>query len=211
MVDSSDGERAAAPPALSDETLVLRARARDLDAFEALVERHEDRLYRLALRLLRDEEGAREVLQEALFAAWRRLDQFEGKAQFGSWLYRIVANAALMALRSRRRHPEVSVEALEPARLEATAAAGGGFGAGPNWARRPDEELQSQELRRHIEEALETLPEGQRLVFLLRDVDDLSTEETADLLGVNVPTVKTRLHRARLALREAITEYFTRA
>jgi RNA polymerase sigma-70 factor (ECF subfamily) len=194
---------------VDDDTLVGRAQARDLGAFEELVARHEERLYRMAMRLLRNENDAREVLQEGLLSAWQNLGGFAGRAQFGSWIYRVVANAALMLLRSRRRHPSISVEDLPDAALDAAAAAGD-MEAGGDWSRRPDEQLQSSELKRHIQAAADGLPEILRLVFVLRDVEGLSTEETAELLGITVPTVKTRLHRARLALRAAITDYFER-
>ncbi len=198
------------PPAnLSDDQLVERARARDLAAFEELVGRHEERLYRVAMRLLRNENDAREVLQDALLSAWQNLDGFAGRAQFGTWIYRVTVNGALMLLRSRRRRPTVSVEDMTAADLdeavdESMASSGG------DWSKRPDEQLQSGELKAHIQEALDRLPEILRLVFLLRDVEGLSTEETADMLNVTVPTVKTRLHRARLALRQSINDYFER-
>jgi RNA polymerase sigma-70 factor (ECF subfamily) len=117
-----------------------------------------------------------------------------------------------MLLRSQRRHPQVAVQDVEPeAFSEAVLRASESFGAGTDWSKRPDEQLQSVELRRHIQTSVEALPESQRAVFLLRDVDGLSTEDTAELLGLSVPTVKTRLHRARLALRAAIGRYFEKA
>jgi RNA polymerase sigma-70 factor (ECF subfamily) len=200
---------ATAAPVPSDEELVERARRRDLGAFEELVARHEDRLYRAAVRLVRNDNDAREVLQEGLLSAWRRLDSFQGQSQFGSWLYRVVVNTALMLLRTRRRHPAVSVEDLPPGTLDGATSEELG-GAGGDWSKRPDEQLQSAELKQHIQTAVDALPEILRVVFVLRDAEGLSTEETADILGITVPTVKTRLHRARLALRQAITDYFER-
>jgi RNA polymerase sigma-70 factor (ECF subfamily) len=202
-------ETPAASPAPTDDELVARARGRDLAAFEELVARHEDRLYRAAVRLLRNDNDAREVLQEGLLSAWRRLDSFQGQSQFGSWLYRVVVNSALMLLRSRRRHPAVSVEDLPPGTLD-EATGDDASGAGGDWSKRPDEHFQSAELKQHIQAAVDGLPEILRVVFVLRDAEGLSTEETAELLGITVPTVKTRLHRARLALRRAITDYFER-
>jgi RNA polymerase sigma-70 factor (ECF subfamily) len=191
----------------SDDELVARARARDLSAFEELVDRHEDRLYRVAMRLLRNENDAREVLQDALVSAWQNLDSFAGRAQFGSWIYRVTVNAALMLLRSRRRRPTVSVDDLSPTALD-EAVQDSHLVSGSDWSKRPDEQLQSGELKEHIQAALDTLPEILRVVFVLRDVEGMSTEETADILAITIPTVKTRLHRARLALREAIGRYF---
>ena len=195
--------------ALSDDELVTRARGNDVAAFEELIGRHEEKVYRLAMRFTRNETDAAEILQETFLSAWRNLESFQGKAQFASWLYRVAVNAALMLLRSQRRHPQVAVEDVTPEALgEAAKDASPGLGAGTDWSKRPDEQFQSEELRRQIQAAVDLLPETQRSVFLLRDVDGLSTEETGELLGLSLPTVKTRLHRARLALREAITRYF---
>ena len=208
--DVTDAASSVTPlSALSDDELVTRARGNDVAAFEELVGRHEEKVYRLAMRFTRNETDAREILQETFLSAWRNLDGFAGKSQFASWLYRVAVNAALMLLRSQRRHPQVAVEDVTPEALgEAAKDASPGLGAGTDWSRRPDDQFQSEELRRQIQAAVDRLPESQRSVFLLRDVDGLSTEETGDLLGVSLPTVKTRLHRARLALREAITHYF---
>lgn len=191
----------------SDDELVEKAKAGDFPAFEQLVTRHQERVYRLALRMMGTESDAQEVVQDALLSAWRNLSKFEGKAQFGSWLYRIAANAALMMLRSRRRHPQVSMEDILIEGADDVGPDGFG-GGGDDWSKRPDDQLQSTELRNAIQSAVDALPEAARTVFLVRDVEGLSTEETAEMLGLSVPAVKTRLHRARLSLREAITRYF---
>jgi len=197
----------AAQPVETDEELVARARNKDFGAFEQLLDRYEDKIFRLAYRFVRNETEAKEVLQDTFLSIWRKLDTFKGDSQFGSWLYRVAANTALMRLRAQRRHPEVSTEELPAGYLDT-------FGAlpptGENWAKRPDDELQSGELRQHIQTATDALPEIYRTVFLLRDVEGLSTEETAEILDISVPTVKTRLHRARIALRDTITSYFNK-
>jgi RNA polymerase sigma-70 factor (ECF subfamily) len=194
-------------PPVSDEELVERARAKDFSAFEQLLDRYEDKIFRLAYRFVRNETEAKEVLQDTFLSIWRKLDTFKGDSQFGSWLYRVAANTALMRLRAQRRHPEISTEELPIGYLDS-------YGQvpppGENWSKRPDDELQSDELRRHIQSAADALPEIYRTVFLLRDVEGLSTEETGEILGISVPTVKTRLHRARIALRDAITNYFNK-
>jgi RNA polymerase sigma-70 factor (ECF subfamily) len=194
-----------APAVVTDEDLVARARNKDFAAFEELVDRYEDKIFRLAFRFVRNETEAKEIVQDTFLLVWRKLDTFKGDAQFGSWLYRVATNAALMRLRAQRRHPEVSTEELPIDYLD-------NYGqlpaAGENWAKRPDDELQSDELRRRIQKAVDELPEIYRTVFLIRDVEGLSTEETAEVLEISIPTVKTRLHRARLALRDAITRYF---
>lgn len=194
---------------LSDDALVARAKEKDFEAFETLVERYQDKVYRLAFRFMRNETEAKEIVQETLLSVWRKLDGFKGDSQFSSWLYRVTANAALMRLRTQRRHPEVSTEELDPSFLDRGGPAYGQVTSpGDNWARRPDDELQSEELRTQLQRAIDDLPEIYRTVFLIRDVDGFSTEETAEALDISVPTVKTRLHRARIALREAIAKYF---
>jgi RNA polymerase sigma-70 factor (ECF subfamily) len=194
-------------PAPTDEELVERVRNKDFGAFEQLLDRYEDKIFRLAYRFVRNESEAKEVLQDTFLSIWRKLDTFKGDSQFGSWLYRVAANTALMRLRAQRRHPEVSTEELPVGYLD-------NYGQlpppGENWAKRPDDELQSDELRRHIQSAVDALPEIYRTVFLLRDVEGLSTEETGEILSISVPTVKTRLHRARIALRDTISGYFNK-
>jgi len=204
---SPDSLKPSALAGLTDEVLVGRARNKDVAAFEELLGRYEDKLYRLAMRFVRNENDAQEILQEVFLSAWRNLPGFEGRAQFGSWMYRVTVNAALMFLRARNRHPEVMLDDIEPGTLHKVAEQSV-HGSSEDWSQRPDEQFQSEELRRHIQTAVDALPDGLRTVFLVRDVEGLSTEETADLLGLSLPAVKTRLHRARLALREAIGQYF---
>jgi RNA polymerase sigma-70 factor (ECF subfamily) len=210
-IDKPQPQAAAPAVEISDEVLVERARAKDEAAFEALVGRYEDKLYRLAMRFVRNETDAQEILQDAFLSAWRNLPTFEGRAQFSSWMYRVTVNAALMLLRSRNRHPEVTVDDIEPSALnDAVVENGQMMRSSADWSQRPDEQLQSEEMRKHIQVSVDALPDGLRTVFLLRDVEELSTEDTAEMLGLSVPAVKTRLHRARLALREAIGRYFSR-
>jgi len=188
------------PPDLSsltDDELIARARQKDFSAFEALLERYEDKVFRLAYRFVRNESDAKEILQDTFLSVWRKLDTFKGDSQFSSWVYRVAANTALMRLRSQRRHPQISTEDLPPGFLDGfRPATGGGAGLahlpspGENWAKRPDEQLQSDELRRHIQAAVDALPELYRTVFLVRDVEGLSTEETAEVLGISVATLK---------------------
>lgn len=197
----------AAQPVVTDEELVARARAKDFGAFEELVDRYEDKIFRLAYRFVRNETDAKEIVQDTFLSVWRKLDTFKGDAQFGSWLYRVAANAALMRLRAQRRHPEVSTEELPIDYLD-------NYGhlptQGENWAKRPDDELQSDELRRRIQKAVDELPDIYRTVFLVRDVEGLSTEETAETLGLTISAVKARLFRARLRLREDLAKFFKR-
>ena len=207
MATPTTSDPAATPP-VTDEELVTRARAKDFGAFEQLVDRYEDKVYRLAFRFVRNETEAKEIVQDTFLSVWRKLDTFKGDAQFGSWVYRVAANAALMRLRSQRRHPEVSTEELPIDFLDTYGQIP--TGGDNNWARRPDDELQSDELRRRIQAAVDELPEIYKTVFLIRDVEGLSTEETGEILDISVPTVKTRLHRARIALRDHISTYFNK-
>ncbi len=190
----------------TDGELVTRASAGDGAAFAELVQRHQDRIYGLALHLLRDAGEAEEVVQEAFLAALEKLQSFRGDAAFTTWLHRVAANAALMRLRRRRRSPEaVAAEPLEEllprfdgsGRIEAET----GAGAHHDWSKRADEQLADRQIRRAVEREVQNLPEDYRIVFLLRDVEGLSSEEMAEALGISVAAVKSRLHRARLVLR----------
>lgn len=193
---------------LSEADLVRRACGKDVGAFEELVGRTEDKLFRLAMRFVRNESDAQEILQNAYLAAWLSLPSFEGRSQFGSWMHRVTVNASLMFLRVRDRHPEVAVDIVEPTEEgDASRQVGEQTGVCNNWAQRPDEEVQMAELRRQIEIAVRSLPERVRATFLLRHVDEMSTEDAAGSLGISIPAVKTRLHRARKALRESLGSY----
>jgi RNA polymerase sigma-70 factor (ECF subfamily) len=197
------------PDGAADRELVERAQKGDGEAFAKLVDRHQRQLYRLALRMTGSEADAQEVLQEAFLNAYQKLPLFRGEAQFSSWLYRIAANSALMRLRRKRRAPDSVPD--EPIELGAPRFdQQGGFETPPrsDWSQRADEKLESRELGDAIEKAVRELPEDYRTVFLLKDVDGLSNEDIAQALDLSVPAVKSRLHRARLALREKLGEFF---
>ena len=192
-----------------DTELVLRAQKGDAQAFAQLVSRHQRQLYRLAFRMTQSEADAQEILQEAFLNAFQKLPNFRGEAQFSSWLYRIAANSALMRLRRKRRAPDTLPD--EPLELTGPKfSAEGTFEAAPysDWSQRADEKLLSSELGKAIDVAVKDLPDDYRTVFLLKDVDGLSNEEIADALDLTVPAVKSRLHRARLALREKLGDFF---
>jgi len=188
---------------LSDEALVELAREGRLGAFDALVRRHTPRIYNLAMGMMRNQADAHDAMQDAFLAAYRRLDGFRGDAAFGSWIYRIATNACLMRMRRKRRRPEVSLD------LEHS-----GFGEDGSWARpvedlspRVDELYEQKELGRVIQAGMDTLPETYRAVFVLADVELKTMKEIAEILDLTVPNVKTRLHRARLKLREYLADY----
>ena len=172
-----------------------------MDAFETLVERHKDRVYGLALRMTRSEADAAEITQDTFFAAYQNLKAFRGEAAFGSWVHRIAANNALMRLRHQRVVEAATEEMLAPEFTDR-----GSLAEYPeiDWSRRADEKVLDEELGRAIRQATDRLPEGYREVFLLKDVEGMSYEEIAEMMGISVPAVKSRLHRARLALREEI-------
>jgi RNA polymerase sigma-70 factor (ECF subfamily) len=179
--------------------LLARLRAGDESAFEELVRANGARLLATARRFLRLEEDARDTVQEALLHAFRALPRFAGEARLSTWLHRIVINAALMRLRARKRRPEESIDDLLPH----FDAEGHRLGDGPEPVL-ADGALERAELRARVRRAIAALPEGYRTVLELRDVEDLDTNETARLLGISEAAVKTRLHRARQALRTLI-------
>jgi RNA polymerase sigma-70 factor (ECF subfamily) len=180
-----------------DGNLLQRLRRGDESAYEELVRGHSGRLLAVARRFLRSEEDARDAVQDAFLSAFRSLDRFEGNARLSTWLHRIVVNASLMKLRTRRRKPEKSIEELLPRFLE------DGHLADPAepWRVSSEDEAERRELRELVLVQIEQLPEGYRNVLLLRDIEGLDTEETAKIVGISANAVKTRLHRARLALR----------
>ena len=191
--------------ALEDRALLDRAQLGDVGAFESLVERHQDRLYGLALRMTRSEADASEVVQDTFLAAYQNLKHFRGEAAFGSWVHRIAANNALMRLRHRRVVEAATEELQAPEFTER-----GSLAEIPeiDWSRRADEKILDEELGRAIRQGTDSLPEGYREVFLLKDVEGLSYEEIAEMMAISVPAVKSRLHRARLALREKIDAFY---
>jgi RNA polymerase sigma-70 factor, ECF subfamily len=187
-----------------DRELLARAQGGDMSAFEALVGRHEEKVYGLALRMTRSEADAAEIAQDTFLSAYQHLSEFRGEAAFGSWVHRIAANNALMRLRRQKVLDIVSDDDL------AEFTDRGSLAEVPesDWSRRADDLLLDEELGRAIQAATDALPEGYREVFLLKDVEGLSYEEISEMVGISIPAVKSRLHRARLALREAIDAFY---
>ena len=179
-----------------EAALVARLRDGDAAAFESLVRTYGTRMLTVARRFLRNEEDAADALQEALISAYRSIGQFAAESKLSTWLHRIVVNASLMRLRSRRRKAEVSIDALLPQFLED----GHQVKSSVDWpdAVRAIERRETSEL---VRRSIDQLPEGYREVLLLRDIDELDTQEAARLLGISSGAVKVRLHRARQALR----------
>ncbi len=182
--------------------LVVALRAGDEGAYETMVRRYGPRLLATAMRLVKREEEAADVVQEAYLSAFRAIDRFGGGARLSTWLHRIVVNAALMRLRSRRRRREESIDDLLP-RFDET----GHFAEPPSdWGASADHLLERKESRAMVRAAIAKLPESYRTVLVLRDVEELDTEEVAHVLGVTANAVKVRLHRARQALRSLIEQ-----
>jgi RNA polymerase sigma-70 factor, ECF subfamily len=183
--------------------LVAAAKGGDLGAFEELVNRYEGRIFRLTLNITQNREDAQDATQDAFLKSFQHLDRFEGNSRFYTWLVRIAVNEALMRLRKRRPNvvsldePVETEEDLIPHDLQ-------------DWDPTPEQRYARTEMNSILNEAIGKLDPIFRTVFLLRDVEQISTEETAELLGISVPAVKSRLLRARLKLRENLSPFFRR-
>ncbi len=189
--------------ALPDDeaSLVAAAKSGDLRSFETLVHRYEGRIYRLTYNITQNREDAEDSTQEAFLKAYQHLQGFQGESRFYTWLVRIAVNEALMKLR-RRRPQEVSLDEsiqtaddLVPREIE-------------DWGPKPDERFEQSELQGILARSIAQLDPAYRIVFQLRDIEELSTEETAQLLGLSIPAVKSRLLRARLKLRQSLDRFF---
>lgn len=193
---------------MSEKTLTEDAidfdKLRDGDKaeFARVVDLYADRLYNLALKLTGNEMDAEDVLQEAFISAYENIDTFKGRSKIGTWLYRITYNTAMM--RHRKKRPNtVSMQA--PVQLDDGDTIPRQFF---DWCCLPERDLLTSEALAYMEEAIQRLSDSLRPVFVLRDIEGLSTAETGEVLGISIPAVKSRLHRARLFLREELTRYF---
>jgi len=181
----------------TDETLVLKAQAGDTGAFDELVRRYTSIVYRILYKILRHDEDTQDALQDTFVSAYRALPRFRQDARFSTWIYRIATNAALMKARARKTnlvsldHPTEDPDAQSAWEL-------------PDWSATPDEEIMTGETRRIMEDAIQALPPEQRAAFVLHDIQDLSSAETAQAMGITVSAVNSRLHRARVFLRDRI-------
>lgn len=193
-----------ADTAFDEAALVARAKAGDDAAFSELVNHYERRIFRTARNITQNDEDAEDVLQEAFLKAYSNLDNFQGNSKFYTWLVRITVNEALMKLRKRKTDRSVSLDEQldtgEDTVIREIAV----------WDGSPEQRYSQEEIREILDREIATLEPIYRSVFQLRDVDELSTEETAEALGISVPAVKSRLLRARLQLREKLTRIFQR-
>ena len=189
---------------IDEATLVAQAREGDTRAFGELVRRYEGKIFRLAQHVTQNREDAEDVLQETFLKAYEHLDQFQGNSKFYTWVVRIAVNQALMKLRRRKTDKSVSldeqIDTGEDTIVREIAA----------WDEDPEQRFSREELGGILDSAIQSLEPPYRSVFVLRDIEELSTEETAEALDLSVPAVKSRLLRARLQLREKLTRYFKR-
>jgi len=184
--------------------LVTQAREGDTDAFNELVRRYEGRVFRLAQHITQNREDAEDVLQESFLKAYEHLDQFKGDSKFYTWIVRIAVNQALMKLRRRKTDKSVSLdETIDTGEDTVTREVAA-------WDEDPEQRFTREEIGEILNSAVESLEPLYRSVFVLRDIEDLSTEETAEALNLSIPAVKSRLLRARLQLREKLTRFFKR-
>lgn len=184
-----------------DADLVKRAQAGDTRAFDELVRRYQDKVYRLTFKILRHDDDAAEATQDAFLSAFRGLKNFKAESTFSTWMYRIGTNAALMKYR-RRRDGHVSYEQSQSANEDAEPL------AIADWSVQPLDQLLDAETREILAGEVEKLPANEREVFLLRDIMEQSNEQVAKELGLSVAAVKSRLHRARVHLRDRVNRYF---
>ena len=188
-----------------DETaLVARAKAGDTTAFSELVKQYDRRVFRMAKQITQNDEDAEDVLQETFLKAYSHLDDFQGNSRFYTWLVRIAVNEALMKLRKRRSDRTVPlddpIDTGEDELVREVAV----------WDENPEEKYSRDELGQILDEAIQSLKPAYRTVFVLRDIEELSIEETAEALNLSISAVKSRLLRARLQLREKLTRQFKR-
>ena len=186
----------------TDTELVARAKAGDTEAFSLLVERHEANIYGLCIKMLRNPEDAEDCLQEVFVKAYKALPTFREEARFSTWVYRIATNACLMRIRKRKLDTVSLDQPLELGEAEVPREIA-------DWTNDPASVVMNEELGGVLTRHINDLPANNRIVFVLRDVHGLSTEEAAGILGLSVPAVKSRLHRARLFLRERLSQYYS--
>jgi RNA polymerase sigma-70 factor (ECF subfamily) len=189
----------------TEMTLVERLRGGDESALESLMDCFAARVYRLAYGITHNDADAEEVVQDVFVSLFRKIDAFEGRAALGTWIYRIAVNTALIKRRGKRVELEVLLEDHLPTFREDGHREGDRALLLADWSETPEEELLSNESRCAVRRLIAGLPDHYRVVLLLRDLEELSNEETAEILNDSVASVKSRLHRARMALREQVT------
>lgn len=187
-----------------DIKLVEDLKAGKMEAFDQIVERYQRKIYSLSFNITRNQMDAEDVAQEVLLSIYRKIDSFQGKAAFSSWVYRITLNATYMKLRNKKKDKFVALDDEYPAFNQAGFQTKKPF----DWSDTAESLLFSNETKGIIEKAVNLLPEKEKVVFMLRDVEGLSTENVSEVLELSIPAVKSRLHRARLFLRKKLSNYF---
>jgi RNA polymerase sigma-70 factor (ECF subfamily) len=192
----------AAIPSFDESALVTRAKAGDASAFSELVQHYDRRVFRMAKQITQNDDDAEDVLQEAFLKAYTHLDDFQGNSKFYTWIVRIAVNEALMKLRKRRSDRSVPLdEPIDTGEDEVPREIA-------VWDENPEETYSREELAELLDQAVQSLKPAYRTVFVLRDIEEMSIEETAEALGLSISAVKSRLLRARLQLREKLTRQF---
>jgi RNA polymerase sigma-70 factor (ECF subfamily) len=197
--------------ATTEAALIARLRRRDTEALEILMERHAARVYRVAFGITRNDADAEEVVQDVFLSLFEKIAAFEERAALGTWLYRVATNTALLRRRGKRLELEVSLEDQLPTFRDDGHRAGERSFLLADWSASVEDGLLSDETQALVRRAIDMLPPHYRAVVMLRDVEELSNEETAEILGEPVSSVKSRLHRARMALREQLTHVMSGA
>lgn len=197
--------------ATTEAALIARLRRRDTEALEILMERHAARVYRVAFGITRNDADAEEVVQDVFLSLFEKIAAFEERAALGTWLYRVATNRALLRRRGKRLELEVSLEDQLPTFRDDGHRAGERSFLLADWSASAEDGLLSDETQALVRRAIDILPPHYRAVVMLRDVEELSNEETAEILGEAVSSVKSRLHRARMALREQLTHLVSAA
>jgi len=186
---------------LNEQEIIERAKKGDPHAQSLLVNQYSKRVYNLALRILRNREEAEDVLQETFLTVINKLDTFDGRSSFFTWVYRIATNASLMLLRKKKiRRANFRDNDLDPEQIYLSNVV--------DWTQDPTARIENKEIKQRIDEALSTLKEKYKTVFVLRDIEGLSTRETAEILDISEENVKIRLLRARQALRNYLSQYY---
>ncbi len=187
-----------------DDRLVQEMKEGKMEAFDQIAQIYQRKIYALAFNLTRNQMDAQDVAQEVLLSIFKKIHTFQGKSAFSSWVYRITLNASYMKLRTKKKDQFVSLDEMMPSFNNS------GFQQEKllDWSDSTDSLLFSNETKEVIEKAVALLPEKEKVVFLLRDVEGLSTEKVGEILDLSIPAVKSRLHRARLFLRKKLSNYF---
>ncbi len=187
-----------------DKWLVEGLKEKDADAFEEFFNQYNKKVFGLIYKLTKSESDAQDLSQEVFLKVFEKIHTFEGRSSFSSWLYRIAVNTSFMKLRARKKQPQLSLDTSLPLFHNS------GYQKQPvkDWTKKSETLLLNQESKEIISQAIDKLPEKEKVVFILRDVEEMSTEKVGEILELSIPAVKSRLHRARLFLRKRLSRYF---